>query len=163
AACGMAPAPQPAVAETIALDLTGPRPTAQLRVNGGAPATAIFDTGAAGTILRLDYATRSALPNNGNANAHCPGGALIPGFQTTMEQGQLAAALSTGAFRVPPAIPLSLPGIDAIVTPSVFAGRLVKFVFPAGRVDVVPKTAANTPTAQADDYLGQDTHGQLRR
>jgi len=60
-------------------------------------------------------------------------------------------------------IPLPLPGIDAVVSPAVFTGRFVKFDFHAGHVQILPKTAANTPTGAANDYLGADSHGHINR
>lgn len=163
AACSVANSAAPQAAETIPLDLSGPRPTAQLRIHGGPPVTAIFDTGAAGSVLRLDYATRSALPNRGGANAHAPGGALIQGFQTRIDQGMLGDAHFADALAVALDLPLPLPGIDAVISPGVFAGRLVWFDFHADAAEILPKTAQNIPNGAADNYLDEDGPNQINR
>ncbi len=143
--------------ETIPLDLSGPRLTAQLRIGASEPVTAIFDTGAAGSVLKLSYATRIGAPNQGEAAASAPGGSPIIGYRTTIE-GTLGNARFGRAMAVALDIPLPLEGIDAIISPSVFSGRLVRFDFPRSVAEILPKTAAAIPAGPGTSYHG-DNHG----
>lgn len=143
--------------ETIPLDLSGPRLTAQLRIAASEPVTAIFDTGAAGSVLKLSYATRIGAPNQGPAAAVAPGGTPINGYRTTIE-GRLGNARFGRAMAVALDIPLPLEGIDAIISPSVFSGRLVRFDFPRSVAEILPKTAAAIPVGPGTSYHG-DNHG----
>ncbi|MBY0565542.1 MAG: aspartyl protease family protein [Hyphomonadaceae bacterium] len=159
-ACGsLADAQGPA---TIELDMSAPRPTAQLQIGQEPPVTAIFDTGAAGSILRLDYAQRLDLPRQGAARAAGVGGRPVEGFRTTIS-GSLGGAQFDSSLAVALDIPLPLPGIDAIISPNVFAGRLVRFDFTAARAQVLPRDAANTPRVAAVPYMGEDSHGRINR
>ncbi|GAN00539.1 hypothetical protein U91I_04205 [alpha proteobacterium U9-1i] len=148
---------------SIALDMTAPRPTAQLVIGDADPVTAIFDTGAAASVLRLSYAERIGVPNQGPASAHGPNGAPVSGFRTRIDDARLGDASFTGAMAVALDIPLPLEGVDAIIGPGVFSGRLVRFDFPAGIAHVVPRTADNTPSGEATPYHGENTHGRVRR
>lgn len=161
AAAGCAQA-QPA-AQTIQLDMSGPRLTAQLRIGDGPPVTAIFDTGAAASVLKLAYAERIGAPNQGQAAAHAPGGTPVQGYRTAIA-GQLGEARFDRAMAVALDIPLHLDGIDAVITPSVFSGRLVRFDFPRGVAQISPKTAANLPSGPGVRYFegGQDGHHMTR-
>ena len=156
-------APAPAV-ETIALDLSGPRPTAQLRIGGVAPVTAIFDTGAAASVLRIAFANRLGLRNEGAAQASGPGGVPIPGFRTTIS-GALGDAHFGSAMAVALDIPPPVPAdIDAVISPAVFSGRLVRFDFAFGAAFVLAKTPANIPTVvTADPYFGSDSRDHIGR
>ncbi len=148
--------------ETIPLDLSGPRLTAQLRIGDFEPVTAIFDTGAAGSVLKLGYATRIGAPNQGQAAAVAPGGTPIPGYRTTIE-GRLGNARFGRAMAVALDIPLPLEGIEAIISPSVFSGRLVRFDFPRGVAEIVPKTAAATPAGPGTPYHDDNGGGHMVR
>jgi hypothetical protein len=148
------------LSEAIPLDLSGPRPTAQLVIGNTPPARAIFDTGAAASVLKLAYAQQIGAPNQGAAAAHAPTGAPVQGFRTTIS-GTLGGAHFDSALAVALDIPLPLEGVDAIISPNVFAGRLVRFNFAASQVQVVPMTAANTPAGTAAPYAQADTHGHI--
>ncbi len=148
---------------TIPLDLTGPRPTAQLVIGNAAPVTAIFDTGAAASVLKLEYAQRLGLPNQGAAAAHGPSGAPVQGFRTTLQLASLGGAHFDSALAVALDIPLPLEGVDAIISPSVFSGRVVRFDFAASAAHVLPRTDENIPDEAGQPYVGETTHGQMRR
>lgn len=154
---------QDAVAADIALDLTGPRPTAQLTVGDAAPVTAIFDSGAAASVLRLSYARGIGVPNEGAANAHGPNGSPVSGFRTTIAHASLGQAQFDNALAVALDIPLPLEGVDAIISPAVFTGRLIRFDFAAGVAQVLPLTRENTPQSPAEPYIGENSHGMIRR
>lgn len=154
---------QSQVAATILLDLTGPRPTAQLVIGESPPVTAIFDTGAAASVLRLSYAERIQAPNQGPAAAHGPSGAPVSGFRTTLNHARLGDAQFGDALAVALEIPLQLEGIDAIISPGVFSGRLVRFDFAASAAQILPLTRQNTPAGAGEPYMGENTHGMLRR
>jgi hypothetical protein len=149
------------VTAVIPLDMTAPRPTAQLRIGDAAPVTAIFDTGAAASVLRLEYARRIDSPEQGQAAAHGPGGTPIQGFRTTMRDGVLGDAAFDDAMAVALDIPLPLPGVDAIISPGVFSGRYVRFDFPHGVAHVLPRTAQHRPVGEGTPYTGESTHGRV--
>lgn len=151
------------VSAAIQLDMTAPRPTAQLVIGDTEPVTAIFDTGAAGSVLRLAYAERLGLPNQGAAAAHAPSGAPVTGFRTTIDAASLGAARFDHAMAVALDINLPLDGVDAIISPGVFSGRLVRFDFPASVAQVLPRDGANMPAGEATPYAGENTHGMIRR
>jgi hypothetical protein len=141
----------------IAMDLTGPRPTVQLKIGSLPPATAIFDTGAAASILKTDYARALHLPDEGAAHAAGPGGAPVDGFRTTIK-GQLGSARFGPAMAVALDIPLPLPGVSAVISPSVFEGRLVRLDFQKSVAQILPKNAGTIPPAPAQPYSGGGLH-----
>lgn len=148
------------IAESIALDLTGPRPTAQLAIGDAEPVTAIFDTGAAASVLKRGYAERLGLVNEGAAAAHGPSGTPVPGFRTTIREGSLGGVSFAPAVAVAFDIPLPLENVEAIISPEVFAGRLVRFDFAGSRADVLPLTADHIPPAESYPYRGEQSHGR---
>lgn len=148
-------------AASIPLDLSGPRPTAQLRIGESEPVTAIFDTGAAASVLRLEYAQRLALPSEGQAAAHGPGGTPIEGYRTTIRNGRLGEARFDDAMAVALDIQLPLEGVDAIISPAVFAGRYVRFDFANSVVHILPRTPQNRPAGDAAPYRGEVAHGRI--
>ena len=139
--------------QTIPLDLSGPRPTAALMLGDAGPVTAIFDTGAAASVIRLSFAKAAGLPDQGHASAAGPGGQEIPGFRTSIT-GRLGDAEFAGALAVALDIPLSLPGIDAVISPGVFKGRFVRFDFARAVAEVLDRTPENTPSGQSGGYSG---------
>lgn len=151
AATACAQAQPAATVETIPLDLSGPRLTAQLQIGAAEPVTAIFDTGAAASVLKLAYATHIGAPNQGPAAAHAPGGTPISGYRTTIE-GRLGNARFRRAMAVALDIPLPLEGIEAIISPAVFSGRLVRFDFPRRVAEVLSKSAATLPPGRGTPY-----------
>ena len=162
AASACAQAQTTAAVETIPLDLSGPRLTAQLRIGEFEPVTAIFDTGAAGSVLKLAYATRIGAPNQGQAAAVAPGGTPIPGHRTTIE-GRLGNARFGRAMAVALDIPLPLEGIDAIISPAVFSGRLVRFDFPRSVAEIIPKSVVAIPPGPAIPYHNDRGGGHMVR
>jgi hypothetical protein len=142
-------------APVIPLDVTGPRPTAQLAVSTHPPVTVIFDTGAGGTVLLPAFAAKLSLPNNGPVGVGSPaGGAPRQGYLTTIASGRLGDAPITNARAVVVDLGLPLEGISGVVSPNVFAGSLVRFELKRSRVIVMPKTPDALPTAQASPYGG---------
>lgn len=140
-------------APIIPLDVTGPRPTAQLTVGTHAPVTVIFDTGAGGTVLLPEFAAKLSLPNNGPVGVGSPaGGAPRQGYLTTIASARLGDAPIANARAVVVDLGLPLEGISGIMSPNAFAGSLVRFELKRSRVVVVPKTPATVPTAQAFPY-----------
>lgn len=148
-------------ATSIPLDLTGPRPTAQLRIGESEPVTAIFDTGAAASVLRLEYAQRLALPSEGQAAAHGPGGTPLEGYRTTIRNGRLGDASFGDAMAVALDIQLPLEGVDAIISPGVFTGRYVRFDFANSTAHILPRTPQNRPPGEATPYRGEVAHGRM--
>jgi hypothetical protein len=151
------------VAESFPLDLTGPRPTAQLVIGESEPVTAIFDTGAAASVLKRGYAERLGLPNEGSAMAGGPGSTPVPGFRTTIRDGSLGGVSFAPAMAVAFDIPLPLENVEAVISPDVFRGRLIRFDFAASRAEVLPMTAEHIPQAEAQPYRGEQSHGRLRQ
>jgi hypothetical protein len=152
AACGGADTP--AAPQSIGLDLSGPRPTVALRLENGASGVAIFDSGAAASVVKLDFARRADVPELGPANAAGPGGRPIAGYRTEIK-GVLGGAASFGpTLAVALDIPLPLPGVDAVISPSVFAGRLVRFDFAHAMVQVLPDGASSRPPGPGYAYRG---------
>ena len=154
AACGSAPAQGPDQRPAlIPLDLSGPRPTAKLSLGGGAPVTAIFDSGAAASVVMIGFARAIGLPDEGKANASGPGGVPVEGFRTSIA-GTLGAARFGPALAVALDLPMPLPGVSAVISPSVFAGRLVRFDFKAGNAKVLASNASNLPREPGLPYSG---------
>jgi hypothetical protein len=152
------------VASIIPLDLTGPRPTAQLTIGDSAPVTAIFDSGAAASVLRRTYAEQMALPNQGAAQARgSASGPSVQGFRTTIENARLGDAAFGPVLAVAFDIQLPLPGVDAIISPEVFSGRFIQFDFANGVARVLPISGANTPTSASEPYIGENAHGSIGR
>lgn len=141
----------PQGARKIALDLTGPRPTAALMLGGKGPVTAIFDSGAAASVIQLRFAAEAGLPNEGDVEASAPSGAPVRGYRTTIS-GRLGEADFPPSLAAALDIPLPLPGIDAVISPAVFKGRLVRFDFARSLAEVLDLTAANTPTTAPAGY-----------
>src|SRR5262245_8892114 len=137
----------------IPLDLTGPRPRAQLTIGDNPPVTAIFDSGAAASVVRRSFAERIGMLNLGQAMVAAPGGPPTPGFRTRLTNARLGDARFPEAMAV--AFDMALPaldGVDAVISPSVFSGRLVRFEFAQSRVRLLPR--AQAPTSQPAPYVG---------
>ena len=152
----------PAGVGVIPLDLSGPRPTAELALNGAPAVRAIFDTGAAASVVQLSYAEVAKLPHDGAGYASGPGGVAIPGFRTHIS-GRLGAAAFQSKLAVALDIPLPLPGVEAVISPGVFAGRLVRFDFKAGEAQVLDRSDPRSPTSPGYDYSGSDDAAHINR
>lgn len=139
----------------IPLDVTGPRPTAELVVGTQPPVRVIFDTGAGGTVLLPNYAAKLALPNQGSVGVGSPaGGAPRPGYLTTLPSARLGQASITNARAVVVDLGLPLEGISGVMSPNVFAGSLVRFELKKSRAVVVPKSPGTVPQGEALPYGG---------
>ena len=138
---------------SIPLDMSGPLPTARLNV-GGRSLTAIFDSGAEASVVRLSAARMAGLPDEGSASAASPTGVPVSGFRTTLRNARLASVAFADAFAVAIDIPIPLPGVEAIISPSIFTGRLVRFDMARGVVDILVKNPANIPATPATGYIG---------
>lgn len=141
----------PTPAQTIVLDLQGPRPTAMLTI-GSAPAVpVVFDTGASGTVLDSALAVSVGLPNLGPALVGSPaGGKPVEGFRTKMTAGRLGDAQLDNLTAI--VLPLTLSGVKGIVGPSAFSGRLVDIDLSKGIVRVSEKGPGAIPTAAPSPY-----------
>lgn len=140
-------------APVILLDVTGPRPTAQLTVGTHPPVTVIFDTGAGGTVLLPEFAAKLSLPNDGPVKVGSPaGGVPRQGYLTTIASARLGDAPITNARAVVVDLGLPLEGISGVMSPNVFAGALVRFELKRSRVVVAPKTPATVPAAESLPY-----------
>jgi hypothetical protein len=147
---------------TIPLDMSGPRPVAMLTLDGGEPVRAIFDTGAAASVLQRDFAEASHLPHQGEGLAAGPGGQPVQGFQTSIH-GRLGDVSFPPRLAVAFPIPLPLADVRAIISPQVFSGRLVRIDFAAGQAQVLPRDPAHIPRIRGYDYLGRNDAERITR
>ena len=150
-----ATAQAPADRTVVPLDLSGPRPIATLSIGSGPPARVIFDTGASGNVIEIDYARSAGLPDEGPAAVHAPAGAAMTGFRTGIAEGRLgnvpisnvrAVALQSPALRG-----LSVQGVFG---PGTFSGRLVHLDLARGEIRITDKTQASIPAGQSSPYSG---------
>lgn len=143
--------------ETIPLDMSGPRPIAQLEIGSGAPVPVIFDTGASGNVMDMDYARSIGLPDDGPAAVHTPTGTPMQGFRTRIAQGRLGnAALNdvrAVALPMPATRALSVQGVFG---PGTFSGRLVHLDLARGEIRVTARTPDLIPAGPASPYTGGD-------
>jgi len=132
----------------VPLDLSGPRPTVMIRMNGRAPVKAVFDTGNMSTTVDLNRATELGLVNSGPLtmfNQHA-----ATGYQTLLRNvavgnliiGNLSAA----------ALPSMMPDVAAVVGPSAFRDRYVTLDFALSELRICAKTAANHPAGPGEPY-----------
>jgi hypothetical protein len=147
----------PATAEQVVpLDVSGPRPTAQLVIAEHPPVNVIFDTGAGGSVLNSELGRTHRLPNEGNIHIGSPGSLnQIPAYLTTLPKARLGTADITGQRAVVGDLGVPLPGISGVMSPNLFHGSLVRFELKRSRVVVVPKNAATTPAGTAYAYSGR--------
>jgi hypothetical protein len=78
-------------------------------------------------------------------------------------EGTLGGAAFDGAMAVALDIQLPLEGVDAIISPSVFSGRLIRFDFAASAARILPRNTNSIPHQPAQPYVGENAHGMLRR
>jgi hypothetical protein len=146
--------PAPPAAETVPLDLTGPRPVAMLTVGSGAPVRVIFDTGASGNVLDADFARAAGLPDEGPAHVGTPaGGPPMVGFRTRIESGRLGNA-ALGGIR---AVALPMPfmqrlNVEGVFGPGTFSGRLVFLDLARSEVRVTAKAPETIPSGPSHPY-----------
>lgn len=149
------PAAANAADKLIPLDVTGPRPTAELTIQNNPPVRVIFDSGAGGSVINTDYAKKIGLPNEGEVAVGSPGGQRwLPAYRTTLPAAKLGEADITGATARVVDLGLPLPGISGVMSPNIFSGALVRFELAKARVVVADKTPATIPPSQAHAYYG---------
>ena len=147
----------PSGVETVPLDLTGQRPIAMLSIGGGAPVPVIFDTGASGNVIDLEFARSANLPDEGGAMVGTPaGGEPLRGFRTTIAEGRLGNAALRGVRAVAVPMPaMQALAVKGVFGPGTFSGRLVHLDLGRGEVRVTEKTEALIPSATPSPYLGE--------
>ena len=152
AALALAQAPVPA--ETVPLDMSGPRPIATLTVGNSAPVRVIFDTGASGNVLDSDYVRSIGLAEEGPARVGTPaGGTPLEGFRTTIAEGRLGNA----GLRNVAAVALPMPAmqhlsVKGVVGPGTFAGRLVHLDLARAEIRVTDKSPGLIPAGTSYPY-----------
>lgn len=139
----------------IALDMSGPRPTAWLSILDAAPVKVIFDTGAGGSVLTSALGRRHNLPDQGEVQIASPGSeSTIPAYITTLPRARLGEVDISGQRAVVGDLGVPLEGISGVMNPNFFRGSLVRFELKASRVVVVPKLMATMPTGVTTPYHG---------
>lgn len=147
--------PAPQQMQVIPLDVSGPRPIAMLTIGSRAPVPVIFDTGASGNVLDIDFARESSLPNMGEASVHAPSGAPIPGFQTSLAEARLGEVPLADARAVALASPAGRHlGVKGVFGPGSFAGRLVHLDLGRGELRITEKTPTTIPAGVSYPYSG---------
>jgi hypothetical protein len=143
--------------QTIALDLSGPRPSVSVSINGGAPELWVFDTGAGGSVMNIDRATALNLPHEADVRLGSPaGGTPQLGFMTTLTNVTLGG-VSLPSMHVA-AAPAIMADRTGVLSPNVFRGQLVTFDFGHAQVRVSAKNARTLPTGVATAYMGNNGH-----
>jgi hypothetical protein len=155
-------APAAAGIETIRLDLSGPRPVAMLAIGDGAAVPVIFDTGASGNVLDVEYARASGLENLGEALVRTPAGAPMQGFRTRLPRARLGGVAIDGVRAVALPMPaLSHLRVRGVFGAGTFAGRLVHLDLARGELRITPKDSAHIPAGTAHPYSGEAGHPGL--
>ncbi|MGA9342723.1 MAG: aspartyl protease family protein [Rhodanobacteraceae bacterium] len=145
--------------QVIALDVTGLRPTAVLRIGAHRLAKVIFDTGAGTTVVPKTVATELNLPNDGDVQVGSPGATSA---QTGMVTSISAAHLGEADIESGRAVALNLPDrlseYGGIVSPNAFSGRIVRFEFAKSRAIVTDKGPTSVPSGMSLPYGGESGH-----
>ena len=142
-----------ALEQVIPLDTSGPRLKALLTVEGHAPVPVIFDTGAMASIINPKLATELGMPNLGNTQVHSPGSSSpVEGFLTRFPKARLGEADITGRQALAIDIKLPLGDVLGIMSPNLFAGKLVRFELSKSRAAVTDRSSATIPAGQAYSY-----------
>ena len=149
-----ATAQSPAPRSVVPLDLSGPRPIAMLSVGSNPPARVIFDTGASGNVIDLDYARSVALPDEGPAAVHTPaGGPSMQGFRTTIANGRLGdVPLSNARAIALPSPAMRQLQVQGIFGPGTFSGRLVHLDLARSEIRITDKTPDSIPAGPSSPY-----------
>lgn len=149
-----ATAQAPSARAVVPLDLSGPRPIAMLSVGSAPPVRVIFDTGASGNVIDIDYARQIGLPDEGRAAVHTPaGGPPMEGFRTVIAAGRLGDAPLSNTRAVALASPaLQQLEVRGVFGPGTFSGRLVHLDLARGEIRVTDKTAEHIPAGPASPY-----------
>ncbi len=143
--------------QTIPLDLSGPRPSVSVSINGGAPELWVFDTGAGSSVMNIDRATALNLPHEADVRLGSPiGGTPQLGFMTTLTN------VTAGGVAIPSmhiaAVPAIMADRTGVLSPNVFRGQLVTFDFGHAQVRVSAKNAQTLPHGAATPYMGNGAH-----
>ncbi len=145
--------------QVIALDVSGLRPTAMLRIGANRSAKVIFDTGAGTTVIPKRVATELKLPNYGEVQVGSPGATSA---QTAMITSISAARLGDADIESGRAVAMTLPDrlseYGGIVSPNAFSGRIVRFEFAKSRAIVTDKGPTSVPDGVALPYGGEIGH-----
>ncbi|MEX0643753.1 MAG: retropepsin-like aspartic protease [Parvularculaceae bacterium] len=110
----------------IPLDLSAPRPMVEIAITGGAPAKAIFDTGASGSVVDRQFAEAAGLANEGPVRIGSPaGGDPIEDYLTTIPELKIGEATVAKVHAAVFDLPM-IPGQDvvAILTPTFLPGAM---------------------------------------
>lgn len=145
--------------QVIALDVSGLRPTATLRIGANRPAKVIFDTGAGTTVIPQRVATELDLPNFGDVQIGSPGATNAQtGMMTSISAARLGDADIESGRAVAMTLPDQLSDYDGIVSPNAFSGRIVRFEFAQGRAIVMDERPASVPNDTPLPYGGEIGH-----
>lgn len=137
---------------TIPIDLSGPRPTVSVRIGDSAPEAWVLDTGSGGSVITVDRAHALGLPEQQPVRIGSPaGGTPLEGFLTTVP------SMSIGEVTINDVGLAAIPGPPSahtgVLSPNVFAGRLVEFDFADSVVRI--RDASEAPTSGATPYVGE--------
>lgn len=134
--------------QVIPMDVSGPRPTVSVRMNGRPPVQAIFDTGAMSMTVDSNQEPALGLVNAGPLKP--PFNEHGTGFQTSLKNVRIGN-LVIGDVDVA-AMPSMMPGVAGVVSPSTFGNRYVTVDMAGSRLRICPKTAANHPAGKGEPY-----------
>ena len=139
--------------DPVALDLSGPRPKLGFTVANGNTGTAIFDTGSRGPIADLPQAKRLGLVDEGplgpSLGRHGAGA-----YRSTL-RGLTIGRLVLG--DVPLAVfPTMLPGVDLVLGPQMFSGRLVELDMGAATLRICETSENLAALGEATPYKTGD-------
>jgi hypothetical protein len=127
----------------LPIDLSGSHPTVRITLAGQEPETWVFDTGAGGSVINIDRARALQLPEQEEVQVGSPaGGEPVRGFRTTITGARIGEA-ELPEFRAA-AIPSMHSGArhTGVLSPYIFAGRLVTFDLARGEVRIADRSAA---------------------
>lgn len=143
--------------DVVPLDLSGTRPAVSVTIGDGAPELWVFDTGAGGSVIEMDRARALNLPELQAVQVGSPaGGTPMQGFITRLA-GARIGDVALPEISVVAASTL-LPDRVGVLSPNIFAGRLVTLDFGRNELRIADKTAANIPTGPTVAYFGRGPH-----
>ena len=126
----------------VPLDMSGPRPVLTLTNAAGAEFKAIFDTGAMDSAVDIAQAGKLGVARVGPLQGALSGGTHGDGYQGSFK------GMRIGALRLPErpvaVMPTITPYAVAVLSPRLFAGKLVRLDLAAGTLAVCPLALART-------------------
>lgn len=129
--------------QPVPVDLGGPRPVVSIRLGGGPPVRAIFDTGATTTVINAVEAPALGLTRAGPLLPPFDRHHAKEGYQTDVKN------LVIGDIRVGdqslPVLPPVIADVAAIISPSIFGERLVIVDFGTATLTVCDRDTALLP------------------